>query len=237
MRACDLSCVVWKYNVEKRVFYCLKMSSKSLFYTDRIPDLDDVSITSESTSGSLPTPLSAPGASFKFFQTMITAGDESTTNSVPSTPISVRSQNYVRKMAKQFEQINVDPINMAANDRDANFKQCNWWLKTPSSITCFDDLCEDEQMRQSSNGCDGLKRNTNSVEIAEVAEENEESVDCIDGLDENNSIKSNTMSFKDRFEQAKLVNDLEQKLYSPVWKRTALSTSSADRRYAHRNKF
>lgn len=49
------------------------------------------------------------------------------------------SRNFVRQMAKQFEQISVDSMSYV-NSHEANFKQCNWWLDIPSSATCFDDL-------------------------------------------------------------------------------------------------
>lgn len=46
--------------------------------------------------------------------------------------------SYVRRMAKQFEQI----TDTSWNDRgpNENFKICNWWLKTPSIVTTFDDF-------------------------------------------------------------------------------------------------
>lgn len=51
------------------------------------------------------------------------------------------TRNFVRQMAKQFEQIEKIKIDSTSyvNSHEANFKQCNWWLDMPSSVTCFDD--------------------------------------------------------------------------------------------------
>lgn len=45
-------------------------------------------------------------------------------------------RNYVREMAKRFEQIN----DIQSIDHVTNFKECNWWLKTPSSVTCLNEI-------------------------------------------------------------------------------------------------
>lgn len=83
------------------------------------------------------------------------------------------SQKFVRQMAKKFEQISVDSTSYISS-HEANFKQCNWWLDIPSSVTCFDDLANDSQA-QTNEDCDQYEINTenttHAVETAEVANE------------------------------------------------------------------
>lgn len=64
------------------------------------------------------------------------------------------SRNFVRQMAKQFEQISSVDSTSYSSEHEANFKQCNWWLDNMPSlaVTCFDDLPNDSQ-QQSDNDC------------------------------------------------------------------------------------
>lgn len=47
--------------------------------------------------------------------------------------------NYVRRMAKHFEQIT--DTSWTENVSQENYKRCNWWLRTPS-IDEFDGLTD-----------------------------------------------------------------------------------------------
>lgn len=60
-------------------------------------------------------------------------------NNNNNNSISKRKQSYVRLMAKRFEEVtDAQQIN-----QEANFNECNWWLKTPSVTYLEDDefLC------------------------------------------------------------------------------------------------
>lgn len=87
------------------------------------------------------------------------------------------SRNFVRQMAKQFEQISSVDSTSYVSAHEANFKQCNWWLDMPSFATCFDDLTSDPQL-QNDNDCpaqyDLAGENVvqqSDVETAEIANE------------------------------------------------------------------
>lgn len=87
------------------------------------------------------------------------------------------SRNFVRQMAKQFEQISAESMSYS-NSHEANFKQCNWWLDMPSSATCFDDLTsqpdnEDCQLRYDLAG----ESSSHGIETAEIAGTDEIDVD------------------------------------------------------------
>lgn len=64
--------------------------------------------------------------------------DDNVSLGAVSNASSTSETNYVRRMAKHFEQI----TDTSWNDKGPheNFKQCNWWLKTPSIVTTFDDF-------------------------------------------------------------------------------------------------
>lgn len=64
--------------------------------------------------------------------------DDNVSLGAASNVSSINETNYVRRMAKQFEQFTGTSWN--ENRAHENFKQCNWWLKTPSTVTTFDDF-------------------------------------------------------------------------------------------------
>lgn len=79
------------------------------------------------------------------------------------------TQSFVRQMAKQFEQIGVDST-VYTSSHEANFRQCNWWLEMPSSVTCFDDLAHDPHEQVNSQNL--TEANTvHEIETAEIANE------------------------------------------------------------------
>lgn len=66
-----------------------------------------------------------------------------------------RKSSYVRSMAKRFEEI-TDP---QQTNHEANFNECNWWLKSPSVTYLEDDvLCNvdknDKFISDFSDNCD-----------------------------------------------------------------------------------
>lgn len=92
------------------------------------------------------------------------------------------SRNFVRQMAKQFEQISSIDSTSYVSSHEANFKQCNWWLDMPSSATCFDDLTSDSQP-QGENDCHThfdiageSVVHSQDVETAEIANEFQSSI-------------------------------------------------------------
>lgn len=44
--------------------------------------------------------------------------------------LSPKRKNYVREMAKKFESL---------NDHETCYTHCNWWTKTPTTFTYFDE--------------------------------------------------------------------------------------------------
>lgn len=64
--------------------------------------------------------------------------DDNVSLGAVSNASSINDTNYVRRMAKQFEQI----TDTLWNEKSPNetLKKCNWWLKTPSIVTTFDDF-------------------------------------------------------------------------------------------------
>lgn len=91
-----------------------------------------------------------------------------------------KPENYVRQMAKQFEQITANSTTYTSLH-----EQCNWWLKTPSRITCFDEPINntDMEQRKSTNsllkGLRMLAKNGSEIETAEIASE-QLNADCTD---------------------------------------------------------
>lgn len=95
------------------------------------------------------------------------------------------TRNFVRQMAKQFEQISTESMSFV-NSHEANFKQCNWWLDMPSAA-CFDDLTSDANQSQHNDVSPQYtidrENVVHDVETAEIANEN--TIHDLD-LDKNN---------------------------------------------------
>lgn len=78
------------------------------------------------------------------------------------------SRKFVKKMTQKFEDLG------NSMSYEANFQQCNWWLDTPASDHCFDDLSpdtppENEQFSHTINN-DEIKH-TIAIDRAEIADE------------------------------------------------------------------
>lgn len=65
--------------------------------------------------------------------------DENVSLGGDSNASSTNETSYVRRMTRQFEQMTADRL-WIDKGQNENFKQCNWWLKTPSIVTTFDDF-------------------------------------------------------------------------------------------------
>lgn len=90
--------------------------------------MDDIERSSRNGSCDLPT-LNGDG---------LPVTDDNVSLGAASNVSSTNEGSYVRRMAKQFEQFTDTSWN--ENGPHENFKQCNWWLKTPSTVTTFDDF-------------------------------------------------------------------------------------------------
>lgn len=92
-----------------------------------------------------------------------------------------KSQNFVRRMAEHFEQISLD-TKTYGNGHEINFKQCNWWLETPSSVHYFDDPMSEPNPQQgdATANCQIIYENVSEVDLEEITGRRMNK-DCDDG--------------------------------------------------------
>lgn len=134
-----LSCAA--HSVHETISISSHTSSSSLHYSYSINSSNSEQVASDIGHGSS-SPIDAIASDRKSISSIASAFSGTTAVAAVDTNPSKRTQSFVRLMAKRFEEIQ-DP---QQSNHEANFNECNWWLKAPSVTYLEDDvLCNDDK--------------------------------------------------------------------------------------------